>query len=260
MRESSVTVVLYSDQPLLAKGLAAALDPASGFRLEGVLNSLPETIEYVEKHPADILLLDFTAELTLPALQNFKHSDAHPKVVLWTYSISKELAFQAMELGVRGILRKSIPVERHLTALRSIHDGELWFERELLQSFFTSKRVVLTRREGQLVSLLAQGLKNKEIAASLLITEGTVKVYLSRLFKKLGVNDRFELALYGLKNLCGGFSGHQEPYGPGALEQAQTSLLTLHSMLMNGPGERLMPAPPKPAMGPPYAVPLYPHN
>jgi DNA-binding CsgD family transcriptional regulator len=70
----------------------------------------------------------------------------------------------------------------------------------------TARRYSLTRREGQLVTLLAQGLKNKEIATSLNISEGTVKVYLSRLFQKLGVKDRFELALYGLKNLAPGAS------------------------------------------------------
>jgi DNA-binding CsgD family transcriptional regulator len=61
--------------------------------------------------------------------------------------------------------------------------------------------VALTKRESQLVALLSQGLKNKEIASTLQISEGTVKVYLSRLFQKVGVKDRFELALYGLKNL-----------------------------------------------------------
>ena len=68
----------------------------------------------------------------------------------------------------------------------------------------TARRYSLTRREGQLVTLLSQGLKNKEIATALSISEGTVKVYLSRLFQKLGVKDRFELALYGLKNLTPG--------------------------------------------------------
>jgi DNA-binding CsgD family transcriptional regulator len=61
----------------------------------------------------------------------------------------------------------------------------------------------LTPREGQLVSLVADGLKNKEIAEELCISEGTVRVYMSTLFRKLGVKDRYELALYGLKNMAG---------------------------------------------------------
>jgi DNA-binding CsgD family transcriptional regulator len=79
--------------------------------------------------------------------------------------------------------------------------------------------VALSRREGELVSLLSQGLKNKEIASQLSIGEGTVKVYLSELFEKVGVKDRFELALYGLKNLTSAQSpadetGHGGRRGP----------------------------------------------
>src|SRR5208283_3565117 len=76
------------------------------------------------------------------------------------------------------------------------------FDKTLTASFLSAKMIALTKREGQLVTLLSQGLKNKEIATALSISEGTVKVYMSRLFQKLGVKDRFELALYGLKNLA----------------------------------------------------------
>src|ERR1022692_3138859 len=114
--------------------------------------------------------------------------------------------FQAMSLGVRGILRKTLPTETLLRCLMRVNEGELWFEKALTDSIMTARRYSLTRREGQLVTLLSQGLKNKEIATALHISEGTVKVYLSRLFQKLGVKDRFELALYGLRNLAPGAS------------------------------------------------------
>jgi DNA-binding NarL/FixJ family response regulator len=128
------------------------------------------------------------------------------RIVLWVHAISTELALQAMSLGIRGILRKTLPTETLVRCLTRVHEGELWFEKALTDSIMTARRYSLTRREGQLVTLLAQGLKNKEIATALNISEGTVKVYLSRLFQKLGVKDRFELALYGLKNLAPGAS------------------------------------------------------
>jgi DNA-binding CsgD family transcriptional regulator len=160
--------------------------------------------------------------------------------VLWTSTISRELAFQAMELGVRGILRRSTPVERFLTALQTVHEGELWFEKEMLESFLHGKRVVLTRREGQLVSLLSQGLKNKEIAWTLQISEGTVKVYLSRLFKKLGVADRFELALFGLKNMQSGYASSGERGNPSlAADGTALGLVALHSVLIEERGARI---------------------
>src|SRR5207253_4649867 len=91
-----------------------------------------------------------------------------------------------------------------LRCLTCVEDGELWFEKALTDTLMSTRRYALTRREGQLVALLSQGLKNKEIATAMSISEGSVKVYLSRLFQKLQVKDRFELALFGLKNLSAG--------------------------------------------------------
>jgi len=121
--------------------------------------------------------------------------------VLWAREISTEWAFQVIELGVRGILAKTLPSDLQIKCLHKVYEGELWLAKSLTENLLAGKSISLTRREGQLVGALAQGLKNKEIAELLGITEGTVKVYLSRLFHKVGVKDRFELALYGLKNL-----------------------------------------------------------
>lgn len=158
----------------------------------------------MEQHQPDILLVDLTAGITFGVLSGLHEVASHAKIVLWVHSISTELALQAMSLGVRGILRKTLPVDTLMRCLTRVNDGELWFEKALTDSIMSARRYSLTRREGQLVSLLSQGLKNKEIATALNISEGTVKVYLSRLFQKLGVKDRFELALYGLKNLTPG--------------------------------------------------------
>ena len=154
-------------------------------------------------HP-DLVLHGSDAGNHLRGAQRHEACDGSCKIVLWVNSISTELAFQAMGLGVRGILRKTLPTDLQVKCLQKVQAGELWFEKALTDSFLCARRVALTQREGQLVSLLSQGLKNKEIATTLMISEGTVKVYLSRLFQKVGVKDRFELALFGLKNLTTG--------------------------------------------------------
>ncbi len=194
-------IFLYTDQPILAKGLEAILAAAEGFELAGVAASVPALMESLDRTRPDVLLIDLTPEITFAVLTELKHAMAHSKVVLWVNTISTELAFQAMGLGLRGILRKTLGADLQVKCLQKVHAGDLWFEKTLTDSFLSARRVPLTQREGQLVALLAQGLKNKEIASTLLISEGTVKVYLSRLFQKLGVKDRFELALFGLKNL-----------------------------------------------------------
>jgi len=239
-------VYLYSDQPILAKGLEAVLTATGRFQLESSFSGLSELLTRLEAGPPDILLLDLTPEVTFGVLSDIKRVVQEAKLVLWVNSISTELAFQAMGLGVRGILRKTLPAELQVKCLQKVCEGELWFEKALTDSFLAAKRVVLSTREGQLITLLSHGLKNKEIASTLLISEGTVKVYLSRLFQKVGVKDRFELALFGLKNLTAGQPQISEK--PGRLGSA--SIPNLRSLVLERPVDRPAVPPPAPAFPP----------
>lgn len=207
-------VLLCSDEPILAEGLARILASSEALNLISYCPGIDGLKAQMELHQPDLLLVDLTAGITFGVLSGLHEVASHAKIVLWVHSISTELALQAMSLGVRGILRKTLPTETLLRCLTRVNEGELWFEKALTDSIMSARRYSLTRREGQLVSLLSQGLKNKEIATALTISEGTVKVYLSRLFQKLGVKDRFELALYGLKNLTPGTGAlENEPQG-----------------------------------------------
>jgi len=204
------SVFLCTDEPVLAEGLTRILSSVrSPEQPDGLWLcawcAKPELLrEQIELHQPDVLLVDLTNDVTFSILSTLHETACEARIVLWVHSISTELALQAMSLGIRGILRKTLPIETLMRCLQRVHDGELWFEKALTDSIMSARRYSLTRREGQLVTLLSQGLKNKEIATALNISEGTVKVYLSRLFQKLGVKDRFELALYGLKNLAPG--------------------------------------------------------
>src|SRR5206468_8656193 len=106
-------------------------------------------------------------EITFAVLSDMKHTMSTSRIVLWVNSISTELAFQAMGLGVRGILRKTLPTDLQVKCLQKVQAGELWFEKALTDSFLCECLLAITQREGQLVSLLSQGLKNKEIATTL---------------------------------------------------------------------------------------------
>lgn len=198
------SVLLCSDEPVLAEGLTRILADSEALDMVAYCPGMEELRTQMEQLQPDLLLVDLTAGITFGVLSGLHEAASQAKIVLWVHSISTELALQAMSLGVRGILRKTLPTETLLRCLMRVNEGELWFEKSLTDSIMSARRYSLTRREGQLVSLLSQGLKNKEIATALNISEGTVKVYLSRLFQKLGVKDRFELALYGLKNLTPG--------------------------------------------------------
>ena len=197
-------VLLYTPEPIAAEGIWSVLRQVEGFEPLSTCGTVPCLLEQMARHAPDLVLMDLTTEVTFGVLSEMKYAMSHTRIVLWVNAISTELAFQARELGVRGILRKTLPTDLQVKCLQKVQAGELWFEKALTDSFLCARRVALTPREGQLVSLLSQGLKNSEIATALEISEGTVKVYLSRLFKKVRVDNRLELALFGLRNLTTG--------------------------------------------------------
>lgn len=147
----------------------------------------------------DVILLDTVA--TLPVLAELNSHAPGSGIILWVDWISQEFLREAIKSGVRGILRKDAPIELCLQCLAQVAAGQLWLENEMSQKLLSAKTVRLSPRERQLVGLLTEGLRNKEIAARMTITEGTAKAYLSRLFEKTGASDRFELAMFALKNL-----------------------------------------------------------
>jgi two-component system, NarL family, nitrate/nitrite response regulator NarL len=194
-------VVFYSNQPVLAAGVRISLGGFQGFHLAAVATTIPQLLEHIRATPAALILIDLTQEVTLEVIKKVQSEARGAAVILWVEAVSIEFASQVIGLGVRGILRKTMSIELHLRCLQAVGAGELWLEKSLSDRILTTSRVTLTQRERELLGLLAQGLKNKEMAHQLGITEGTVKVYLSNLFRKAGANDRLDLALFALRNM-----------------------------------------------------------
>jgi two-component system nitrate/nitrite response regulator NarL len=197
-----VRVIVYSDQPVLARGLESLIAADPALELIACCSNLAALKDSLAKENPDLAVLDLTLEITPAALHELQDLAPESKLILWTDTIGGDFALQALTIGIRGVLRKALPLEAHLQCLHRVSSGELWFEKSLMDSFSAVRRVALSRRESQLVGMLTRGLKNKEISRELGLAEGTVKVYMSRLFQKAGAKDRFELALQGLHNLA----------------------------------------------------------
>jgi DNA-binding NarL/FixJ family response regulator len=194
-------VGLLTNEPVLAAGLKHLISMEPDLELAIVDCTLTELIQTKREAFPGILLIDIeTGGLRCENLAALLQLQPDCKIVLWVNSISLESAYQAMAAGVKGILRRTLQPETQVGCLLKVAQGELWFEHDLLQQMVSVQAQSLTRREADVIRLLSQGLKNKEIAEQLYLSEGTVKVYLSRLFRKLGVKDRYELAIYGLRN------------------------------------------------------------
>lgn len=195
-------ILLFTESEILAQGFVSLIDSVPGLEVDSICNNANELLESNARRNPDVILIDFIPEENLDLVYEIRKNAPETKTVLWVHGMSFGLAFQAMKLGIRGILRKSFGADLTIKCLQKVASGEVWFEQDLSASFLEATTVELSPREGQLTILVSQGLKNKEIAATLGLAEATIRMYLSTIFRKLGVKDRYELAIFGLKNLA----------------------------------------------------------
>jgi DNA-binding NarL/FixJ family response regulator len=194
------TLAIYSVQPVLIAGLQAVLATVDDLVISAVCTSFPQLAYHVRAERQTLILAELTPEITWDELKHLRAQGIDTPIVIWVGTISPEFAAQAIANGVRGVLRRSLPIDLQIKCLRKVAGGELWVEGELSEQILRARQRALTPRESQLASLLAQGLKNKQIACSMGISEGSVKIYLSRLLAKVGAAHRFDLALFALKH------------------------------------------------------------
>ena len=153
----------------------------------------------------------------LMALQKLQNSQNKTKVIVLTASEDKNQFVQAMKFGTCGIVLKQTATDLLIKSIRKVHAGEIWLDSHttaaVMRQFSSPMdgpplgnrdrdRSPLSQREREIVVLVAQGFKNKEMAEKMFISEQTVKNHLHNIFDKLGVSDRLELALYAIhKNI-----------------------------------------------------------
>jgi DNA-binding NarL/FixJ family response regulator len=190
-------ILVVTDHPVLAHGYRAVLSAEFADCL--VCSSVESAIAALTGAPPHVLLLDLTGGLTLDKLSALKAVLPDCPCAIRIGAVSVELILQALELGVQGILSRKLSAESLRASLRKIGGGGVQMDFTDLTDAVAGG-VVLTNRELELMDLLERGLKNKEIAHEMHVTLGTAKTYLTRLYQKLGVRNRFEVALYGLKH------------------------------------------------------------
>jgi two-component system nitrate/nitrite response regulator NarL len=195
-------IVLVSDQPVLLRGLAHVLE-SRGFEIAAFIPGGDFGAASALGMTPDLILLDITAGLTFGSLTELHGRIPECPVVLWADSMPLDLIFKTLEFGVRGIVPRTSRPDQLAESLQRVVGGEMQIGFNGAQSTGPVKRnISLTPREREIVTHLRQGLRNKQIATEMNITEGTVKIYLFRLFHKLGVRNRFELARSGAANLA----------------------------------------------------------
>jgi two-component system nitrate/nitrite response regulator NarL len=197
----TITVYVCESQPIVIEGLKRALEGHSDLQLVGSSLSITDALESIGAVQPNIILLDQAAgsKAAFELIPKIRMRSLHSHTILWVTNVTEVESFRALQNGVRGILKKTLPVASVVDCLRAVGRGNIWIENSISNQVvgFLNRRNLprLTPREYEIVALICRGMKNKQIAGELSITIGTVKVHLMHIFEKTGVKDRFELAL-----------------------------------------------------------------
>jgi two-component system, NarL family, nitrate/nitrite response regulator NarL len=210
-----VRLLLVSAHPLVRAGFRHALQTDQDLEIVGESGCLPEAIALAAAEHPDLVLVDPDAECigfrAVAALSNAVDC----RVLVVTSTPDPRLYARAMENGAAGVMSKDNPVELLRRAVEKVAAGEVWLERGKTASLLrhvmrrardpeAEKINALTKREREVVALVGEGLKNTVIAERLFISEATVRNHLTSILGKLGLSDRFELAVYAFRHELAG--------------------------------------------------------
>jgi DNA-binding NarL/FixJ family response regulator len=220
--KTKIRIVVADDHPIFRDGLCKLLALEEDFEVVAQAQDGRQVLDVLQQHQPDILLLDLKMPGLdgLATLQRLQIAKNKTRVIVLTASDDKNEFVQAMKLGTSGIVLKQTATELLIKSIRKVHAGEIWLDSHttaaVIRQFVANdeappaapasasprerERSPLSQREREIVALVAQGFKNKEMAEKMFISEQTVKNHLHNIFDKLGVSDRLELALYAIHN------------------------------------------------------------
>lgn len=192
---------LADDHPMIRAAIEVLLRDTL-YEIVGMAGTGQATLAEIERLGPDIVLLDLQMPGGdgLDVLRQLRATNARSSVVLLTAAIDDAALVEAQALKVQGIVLKNSDPAYLLDCLDSVRAGKPWLDPELSErvrrlAASRPRRKALAPRERQLVAYVRKGLRNREIAAELGVTEGTVKAYLHAVYEKLGVGNRTELAI-----------------------------------------------------------------
>jgi DNA-binding NarL/FixJ family response regulator len=159
-------------------------------------------MELVRTLTPDVMLLDRSfGDLGVAEVLSYLRSNPAVQVVVWGHGIAEPDAVRLLQAGAKGVLRKTANPATVVACLRAVCEGQTWMEEQIFgeDTRAIAGRSALTNREQQVLELIEKGFRNREIASTLGIQTGTVKIHLKHIFEKTGIRGRYGLALTGLR-------------------------------------------------------------
>jgi len=206
-----IRILMADDHAIFRDGLRKLLDAEDDISIVGEASTGTQCIQLLSKLRPDILLLDLRMpdKDGLAVLEEVNFDSLPTRVIVLTATEDDREVVRAVRMGARGIVLKDSATDLLIKSIRTVYSGEIWLDKkktsDVIEAFKKSAesgprrdKPLLSDREKEIVGLVAQGFRNREIGEKLFISEQTVKNHLHNIFDKLGVSDRLELALYAL--------------------------------------------------------------
>lgn len=203
-----IGLALAYDHPIVLDGLDQLFSLEKDFRVLARCTKGEEALQAVRTHRPDILVLAIRMPGMdgLEVLRQMKRARLPTRVVVLTAALDEDEVMEAITLGVNGVVLKEMAPQLLVQGVRKVHAGERWLEKEsvgralekLLRREAGARQLagILTPREVEIVRNVARGLRNKETAEKLSISEGTVKIHLHNIYEKLRGGGRLALTLF----------------------------------------------------------------
>jgi DNA-binding NarL/FixJ family response regulator len=210
---SFIRLIVADTQAIFRAGLRKIFAVEDDIRVVGQSETLAQTLSAIKKFSADVMIFEAAlAPNPMEAVSDLLRQNPAVRLVVVTPEADEELTLELFRRGAHGVVSREVEPELLVDCIRAVSKGKAWLDRKGMQWVLEAYRmqgsrqgtarpkVSLTPKESLIVSCVTQGMKNKEIALRVGTTEQVVKNYLRKVYDKLGVADRLELALYCLNN------------------------------------------------------------
>jgi DNA-binding NarL/FixJ family response regulator len=214
MSTRPITIMIIDDHVVIRSGLRMLIEHDQRMKVVAQAGSRTEALERATSEHPDVIILDLVLgdEDGLSFLPELCEASPNSRVLVLTGVQNPDAHRRAIRRGAMGIVLKEHAADQLLKAIMKVYEGEVWIERSMMGSMIqefnkpamldpeVSKIESLTDREREVIALIGEGLKNKQVGERLFISETTVTHHLSSVFSKLEVSDRLELIIYAFRH------------------------------------------------------------
>ena len=215
---AAIRVLLIDDHTVMRLGLRVLIENRQGLTVVGEASGRSDALELAEREQPDVILLDLTLPGTdgIELIPELLARARTARILVLTGVLDPEAHKRAVHRGAVGVVLKEKAADVLIKAIEKVHQGEIWLDRAMVANVVgdrsrfrdvkkkddpeAAKIATLTEREREVIALIGEGLRNRQIADRLFISEGTVRNHLTTVFSKLEVSDRFELLIFSYRH------------------------------------------------------------